>query len=137
MLASSCGGSTASEAPATDSAAETGAPAAAAACGPVETVPIQGGGQLLEGRTAPVKYNSTPPTSGWHASGDVAVKVYSAAEPLTEPGQVTVLELRGVVVSYNGLEEADVAILTGLVSGGFAGKAAVTPYDKLAEGAVD
>ena len=129
LLAAGCGG----EAPA-DEATGDGAPGATAVCGPVETIPIQGEGHLVGDQDPPVPYNSTPPTSGWHTSGDVAFAVYGPDEALREPEQVTVLELGGVVVSYSGLEEAEVAALADLVSGEHAGQAALTPYDQLADG---
>ena len=129
VLATACG----DEAP-VDTAA-TG-PGATEACGPVETIPVQGEGHLVGDREPPVPYNSTPPTSGWHSSGDVPFTVYGPDDPLTEPEQVTVLELEGVVISYNGLAEEDVAELGDLVSGEYAGKAALTPYDKLGEGEI-
>ena len=107
-----------------------------AACGPVETIPVQGEGHLVGDQEPPVPYNSTPPTSGWHTSGDVAFEVFGPDQALTEPEQVTVLELGGVVVTYNGLEAADVDALAELVGGQFAGQAALTPYDQLAPGEV-
>lgn len=106
------------------------------ACGPVETIPIQGEGHLIGDQQPPVAYNSTPPTSGWHTSGDVEFAVYGPDEALTEPEQVTVLELGGVVVSYNGLDEEEVAALEDVVTGEHAGQAALTPYDQLGEGEI-
>ena len=134
LLAAACGSGTATQDP-TD-AAQAGEPGATAACGPVETIPIQGEGHLVGDQDPPVPYNSTPPTSGWHTSGDVAFEVYGPDGALREPEQVTVLELGGVVVSYNGLTEDDVATLTDLVSGEHAGQAALTPYAQLEEGQV-
>lgn len=130
LLAAAC-----SEQAPSDNAAD-GTPGATDQCGPVETIPIQGEGHLVGDQDPPVPYNSTPPTSGWHTSGDVAFAVYGADEPLREPEQVTVLELGGVVVSYNGLAEADVATLADLVAGQYAGQAALTPYEGLGEGEV-
>lgn len=127
VLATACG----EDAPAGDD--EVGA---TDSCGPVETIPVQGEGHLVGDQEPPVPYNSTPPTSGWHTSGDVPFTVYGPDDPLTEPEQVTVLELEGVVISYNGLAEEDVATLTELVSGEYADKAALTPYDQLADGQV-
>ena len=127
LLAAACG----EQAPADD--AELGA---TDVCGPVETIPVQGEGHLVGDQEPPVPYNSTPPTSGWHTSGDVAFTVYGPDEALREPEQVTVLELGGVVVSYNELADDDLAALTELVSGEHAGKAALTPYDQLGTGKV-
>lgn len=111
-------------------------PSTTAACGPVETIPIQGEGHLVGDQAPPVPYNSVPPTSGWHTSGDVIFAVYGPDEALTEPEQVTVLELGGVVVTYNGLADADVEALSKVVAEDFAGLAALTPYDQLGEGEV-
>ena len=130
-LAAACGGGDAAE-----TATEATGSGATTVCGPVETIPIQGEGHLVGDQDPPVPYNSTPPTSGWHTSGDVAFAVYGPDAALREPEQVTVLELGGVVVTYNGLAEADVAALRDLVSGEHAGKAALTPYDRLEEGQV-
>ncbi|HWH32592.1 MAG TPA: DUF3105 domain-containing protein [Egibacteraceae bacterium] len=74
------------------------------ACEPVERPPEQSGGHLLGEATPPVPYSSTPPTSGWHASGNPARGVHGAGDPLSEPEQVTILELGGVVLSWNGLD---------------------------------
>lgn len=103
-------------------------------CAAVETIPIQGEGHLVGDQKPPVDYNSTPPTSGWHTSTEVAIA--TPPEPLTEPQQVTVLEQGGVVVAHNGLDAADQQALTDLVAQKYAGLAAVTPYDKLAAGEV-
>ncbi len=58
------------------------APVEGGACAPVETVEIQGGAHLLGDREPPVPYNSTPPTSGWHASGPPAIGIRDAADAL-------------------------------------------------------
>ena len=106
------------------------------ACAPEQTFPLQGDGHLIGDEKPPVPYNSTPPTSGWHASGDVPIAVAPIDQPLTEPEQVTVLELGGVVVSYKELPADDVAALTALVEGELAGHAALTRYDKLDAGEI-
>lgn len=111
-------------------------PAATASCAAVETVPIQGEGHLVGDQEPPVPYNSTPPTSGWHTSTDVAIGTAPDDEPLTEPEQVTVLELGGVVVAHNGLETQEQASLEALVAEKFPGQAAATRYDKLESGEV-
>ena len=105
-------------------------------CGEVETVPIQGEGHLVGDQEPPVPYNSTPPTSGWHTAGDVPFVVADESDPLTEPEQVTVLELAGVVVTYNGLEDDARLQLADLVGTKYAGVAARTSYDALGEGEV-
>jgi hypothetical protein len=114
---------------------ETAAPTRAA-CGPEKTIPIQGEGHLVGDQKPPVPYNSVPPTSGWHASGDVPITVAPRNKPLTEPEQVTVLELGGVVVSYAEIAEKDRKAVTALVKGKLAGLAALTQYDKLEPGEI-
>lgn len=128
LLAAACG----EEPP----ASETDHLGATDACGPVETIPIQGEGHLVGDQEPPVDYNSTPPTSGWHTSGDVAFAVYGPDQALTEPEQVTVLELGGVVISYHDISEQDVATLEQLVAEEYSDVAALTPYDRLDEGEV-
>jgi hypothetical protein len=110
--------------------------AATDSCAAAETIPIQGEGHLVGDQEPPVEYNSTPPTSGWHTSGDVEFAVYGTDEPLTEPEQVTVLELGGALITHRDLTEEDVATLAGLVTGDYAGHAAMTPYDRLEAGEV-
>jgi hypothetical protein len=105
-------------------------------CGPAETIPIQGEGHLVGDQEPPVPYNSVPPTSGWHTSGDVEFTVYGPEDALTEPEQVTVLELGGVLISYAGLPEEEVAALAQLVTDQHAGKTALTPYDQLEAGEI-
>ena len=117
------------EAPTTEAVAEVG-------CEPEETFPIQGEGHLVGDQEPPVPYNSTPPTSGWHASGDVPIVVDPDGEPLTEPEQVTVLELGGVVVSFKSLPEAELTALTDFLTERFEGQVALTRYDKLQPGQV-
>jgi hypothetical protein len=107
-----------------------------ATCGPEKTIPIQGEGHLVGNQKPPVPYNSVPPTSGWHASGDVPIDVAPPNKPLTEPEQVTVLELGGVVVSYAELADEDLKAVTALVKGKLAGFAALTRYDKLEAGEI-
>ena len=111
-------------------------PAATAACDAVETVPIQGEGHLVGDQAPPVPYNSSPPTSGWHTSTDVAIVNAPDDEPLTEPEQVTVLELGGVVVAHNGLEAGEQESLESLITEKFSGQAAATRYDELGQGEV-
>ena len=111
-------------------------PGATADCGAVETIPIQGEGHLVGDQKPPVDYNSVPPTSGWHTSTDVMIVTPPDGEPLTEPEQVTVLERGGIVVAHNGLEGAEQQVLKDLLAEKYAGQAAATPYDRLAEGEV-
>lgn len=111
-------------------------PTATAACGAVETFPVQGEGHLVGNQEPPVRYNSTPPTSGWHASGDVPIVVTPEAQPLSEPEQVTVLELGGIVVSHGELPAEERATLEQLLTDEYPGRAALTAYDRLGEGEV-
>ena len=105
-----------------------------ASCGPTTAVPEQSGSHLVGDNEPPVPYNSTPPTSGWHSSGSVAIRVHD--EPLTEPEQVSVLEAGGAVVSYGTLPRPDVAKLARLVRRHYDGRVALTPYKKLDRGQV-
>lgn len=109
---------------------------AAVDCGPVEQPPQQSGSHLLGDEEPPVPYSSTPPTSGWHVSGAVAIGVHGPDEPLSEPRQVSVLESGGVVVTYNGLTDADRARLEEHVGDHYPGRVAVSPYEALEEGQV-
>lgn len=111
-------------------------PTATAACGAVETFPVQGEGHLVGDQEPPVPYNSTPPTSGWHASGDVPIVVRPPDQPLSEPEQVTVLELGGVVVSHGELPDEDRAELERLLTDAYPGEAALTSYDALGKGEI-
>lgn len=110
-------------------------PTATAACGPVQTFPIQGEGHLVGSDDPPVPYNSKPPTSGWHSAGDVPVMVAPPDEPLREPEQVTVLELGGIVVSHGTLPDDQRSALEELI-GKYSGMAALTAYEELAPGEV-
>lgn len=110
-------------------------PTATAACGPVETFPIQGEGHLVGNEDPPVPYNSRPPTSGWHSAGDIPVVVAPVDEPLSEPEQVTVLELGGIVVSHGNLPDDERTALEELLAE-YSGMAALTSYDELAPGEV-
>ena len=105
-------------------------------CEAVETFPIQGGQHLIGEAPPPVPYSSTPPTSGWHASGAFQIAVEPPDEPLSEPQQVSILEAGGVVVTYNGLTPDELTSLTELTQNKYTGRAAVTRYDKLEEGHV-
>lgn len=105
-------------------------------CDPVESVPVQGGAHLIGDREPPVPYNSVPPTSGWHASGAFDIDVRDASTPLSEPEQVSILEVGGIVVTHHGLPEAEQTALADTVAREFDGRVAVTPYDALEEGMV-
>ncbi len=146
MVAPACGGDPSTVAtpppgvtasPSTAAGTTTEPPVAGdAACGPVESVPRQGGEHLIGDQQPPVPYNSTPPTSGWHSSGAVKFGVQPPGKPLSEPEQVSVLEAGGVVVSYAGLSRAERRALAELVRGKLADRVAVTAYDALPAGSV-
>ncbi|MPZ73338.1 MAG: DUF3105 domain-containing protein [Nitriliruptorales bacterium] len=111
-------------------------PVAEVGCDPVEKVAIQGEGHLVGDQEPPVPYNSTPPTSGWHVSGDVPIEVAPDSKPLSEPQQVTVLELGGIVVSFRQLPAEELASLSDFLTEHFDGQVALTRYTKLEPGAV-
>jgi hypothetical protein len=106
------------------------------ACGPVEEPPLQAGSHLIGDAEPPVPFSSTPPTSGWHASGALEVTVHGADDPLSEAEQVSILEADGAVITYRDLDDADVTALADLVGSGYDGRVALTPYDALEPGTV-
>lgn len=85
----------------------TGGASALADCADVERPPLQEGSHLLGGQAPPVPYSSDPPSSGWHASGR-PLDPGTYPEPVSAPDQVLVLELGGVVVSYDPALPEDV-----------------------------
>ena len=97
---------------------------------------MQGGEHLIGDQEPPVPYSSTPPTSGWHASGTFAIAVQPPDEPLSEAQQVSVLEAGGVVVTHAGLDDAELRELTEHVREHYDGRVAVTSYDALDDGEV-
>lgn len=105
-------------------------------CEPAQDIPIQGQGHLVGDQEPPVPYNSTPPTSGWHASGDVPIEIDPEGPPLSEPEQVTVLELGGIVVSFDQLPADELTALTDFLTERFEGQVALTRYRKLEPGQV-
>lgn len=110
--------------------------AAAVVCSSVDEPPQQSGSHLIGDREPPVPYSSTPPTSGWHASGAFTIDVRGSDDPLSEPMQVSVLEAGGVVVTYRDLPEAERAMLEEHVRQHHDGRVAVTPYPELDPGQV-
>jgi hypothetical protein len=79
---------------------------ASAACGTEVRPPLQASGHLIGDTPPPVPYSSTPPTSGWHASGGIPLPgLYEAQLP--DAAIVSVLEQGGVVVTYAGQLDAD------------------------------
>jgi hypothetical protein len=112
-----------------------GSPSATDRCGDVEFPTLQFGSHLIGDTEPPVPYSSTPPTSGWHVSGAVPQGGVSDA-PLSEPQQVSVLEAGGVVISHNGVPDADLAAVEALVEADFADRAVLTPYDRIDDGTI-
>lgn len=103
---------------------------ATAACAPPEHPPLQEGGHLLGDATPPVPYSSTPPTSGWHASGPVEVRMYD--EPVTDPEHVRILEQDAAMVRYGQLAAADLEALRTAIDGGLDGSVGAAPHPELA-----
>ncbi len=110
--------------------------AAVASCGSIRRPPLQSGSHLIGDQAPPVPYSSQPPTSGWHASGHVAVDVRGAADALTGPQQVSVLEAGGVVVSHGTLPDREARRLARHIRRHHRGRVAVTPYAELGDGRV-
>lgn len=105
-------------------------------CDPLVYPPLQGGQHLVGDHPPPVPYSSSPPTSGWHASGAFGISVHSPEDVLREPRQVSVLEAGGVVVTYGTLSEAERRRLEDHVRNRYDGRVAVTPYGELEDGEV-
>ncbi len=103
-------------------------PSSTARCGEVETFPVQGGGHLIGDQQPPVAYNSTPPTSGWHSSNAIQIGPFDDALP--EADQVSILEVRGVVITHGELGEGQRSALQGEARR-FRGRVATTPYAAL------
>lgn len=113
---------------------QTATTKSAGRCSEIIFLPLQTGSHLIGDAGPPVPYSSTPPTSGWHASGPPPLGVFD--EPLSEPAQVSTLEAGGVVVTHNGLSAADQAQLAATLNREGADRSAMTPYDALAAGQV-
>lgn len=109
------------------------APSPTERCGAVETFPVQGGGHLIGDQQPPVGYNSTPPTSGWHSSN--AIQIGPFDDPLPEPDQVSILEVRGIVVTHGELGDGERAALQDEARR-FRGQVATTPFSELGPGEV-
>ncbi|MEE8600224.1 DUF3105 domain-containing protein [Euzebya tangerina] len=107
-------------------------PQATAACSAPEFPALQFGSHLLGDTPPPVPYSSTPPTSGWHASGAIPITI----DTLSEPQQVSVLEVGAVVITHNGLQDTERSRLEQQVRDNYADRVSVTPYDPLSEGEV-
>lgn len=111
-------------------------PEGTAACADIEFPTLQGGLHLIGDREPPVPYSSTPPTSGWHTRGNAEIGVHGPGDTLTEPEQVGILELGGVVVTHGTLPESSRTELAAFVREHYQDRVALTAYDKLADGAV-
>ncbi|WP_108665742.1 DUF3105 domain-containing protein [Euzebya rosea] len=107
-------------------------PSATAACAEPEFPQLQFGSHLLGDTPPPLPYSSTPPTSGWHASGAIPITIAT----LSEPQQVSVLEVGAVVVSHDGLSGPDQTALEQHVTDRYSTRVAVTPYPALGQKAV-
>ncbi len=106
------------------------------ACERVEQPPLQAGQHLIGDQGTPAPYSSSPPTSGWHASGAFELGVQDPDDPLPEPKQVSVLEAGGVVVTYHDLPDEDRKDLEEHARADHDGRVAVTAYDQLDPGHV-
>jgi hypothetical protein len=136
VLTSGCGGGAGAGAVAGRGDGDGGAagvPAATDRCAAVEFPPVQFGSHLLGDADPPVPYSSSPPSSGWHLSGAPTTGV--AAQPMSEPAQVSTLEAGGVVITHAGLAEDEIAALSAFAEA-HPDTVAVTPYPDLSAGEV-
>lgn len=103
---------------------------ATASCTAPERAKLQTGSHLVGDTPPPVPYSSSPPTSGWHASGGATVGVHDVDDPLTSPQHVSVLEGGGIIASYDPqrVEPQDITALEELAQGPLEGRLTVTPY---------
>ena len=111
-------------------------PESTAQCDSPEFPPVQFGSHLVGDAEPPVPYSSTPPTSGWHASGGFQIVVQPTDQPLRESVQVSIEEAGAVVVTYRDVADADRQRLEEAVQTRYPGRVAVTPYDELGSGEV-
>lgn len=109
-------------------------PGATTRCDAPEFPALQFGSHLIGTAVPPVAYSSTPPTSGWHASGAPPVGVQ--AQPLSEPQMVSALEAGGVVIAHHDVPAAELQDLVDLVDEDFPGQVVVTDYDQIDPGSV-
>lgn len=98
----------------------------AAGCEPVQRPQLQEGSHLIGDAAPPVPYSSSPPTSGWHASGR-PIDFAAYVEPVSEPDQVQALEQGGVVVAYDPALPDDQVGGLNLIPGEV-DRVVVTPY---------
>lgn len=110
--------------------AETPMEAAAEACDGEVRPTLQEGGHLIGDTEPPVPYSSSPPTSGWHASGAPRLGVIPEDDPLSEPEIVSALENGNVVVAYDPDRVSDetVARIAELATSTYAEQLTVTAY---------
>ena len=94
---------------------------------------MEAGKYLIGDQAPPVPYSSSPPSSGWRASGAFSITVHCPATRLLEPKQVSVLEAGGVVASRE-LPDGDRTALERHIRAAHAGRVAVTAYDELQPG---
>ncbi len=82
------------------------------------------------------RYNSVPPTSGWHYDTPAPWGVYDSQ--LANETFIHNMEHGGIVISYNLADEAQIAELKELVQGqpGYPGCFIVQPYGAIDEGTV-
>ena len=105
---------------------------ATAACDEPEFPSVQFGSHLLGDTPPPLPYSSTPPTSGWHASGAIPITIAT----LSDPQQVSVLEVGAIVITHDGLSQPERSRLEDHVRDSYADRVAVTPYPALDDGSV-
>lgn len=103
---------------------------ATASCAAPERPQLQTGSHLIGDTAPPVPYSSSPPTSGWHASGGASPGVHGTEAPLTDPQHVSILEGGGIIASYDPqrVDPEDIADLENLAAGPLEGRLTVTPY---------
>lgn len=106
-------------------------------CGAVEETVDAGHHHLVGDAKPPTGYATEPPTSGWHYRGRdrIVTGVRDPDDPLTEPEQVSVLAVGGVVVSYHEVSEDARRGLAEFVTA-HEDRVALTPYDRLEPGQV-
>jgi hypothetical protein len=120
----------------TGTTVDSAVPEATAQCDSPEFPPVQFGSHLIGDAEPPVPYSSTPPTSGWHASGGFRIAVQPPGQPLRESVQVSIEEAGAVVVTYRDVDDDDRQRLEDAVETRYPGRVAVTPYGELDAGAV-
>lgn len=99
-----------------------------ASTGPIETIPLQGSQHIAQGASHP-RYNSMPPTSGWHYAAPAAWGVTTAIVP--NETQVHNLEHGGIIIQYKESgDSALVAQLTTLVKS-YPTKILLAPYPNM------